>query len=82
MITLEVRIARQRPVVRIFSLIGRGLRCITSASGSSSPSAIAGGPSMMMFTHRMAMAANGFPLAMSRSDDARKRRANPMVVLS
>ena len=37
---------------------------------------------MMMFTHRIAMAANGLPLAIPKMDAARNNMAKPSVVLS
>ena len=82
MITDENATAVQRCLVRIFSSIGRGLRFMMSESAWSRPSAIAGGPSMMMFTHRIAMAAKGLPLAMPKMDAARNNMAKPSVVLS
>ena len=55
---------------------------MTSPSAGSTPSAMAGGPSMMRFTHRMAMAVNGLPPAMPNAAVSRNSRAKPSVVLS
>ena len=76
----EMMTADQRRFVRIGSSTGRGLRCITLATGESNANAIAGGPSMMMFTQRIAIAAKGLPPAMPNTEAARNSAANPIAV--
>ena len=78
----DVPMAVHRGRVRIFSSFGRGRRLIASESPRSTPSAIAGGPSMMMFTHRIAMAVNGCPSDTPSAAVSRNSSAKPSVVLS
>ena len=80
MTTDDVTTAVQRRAVRIGSDIGRGGCCMTFATGLSKASAIAGGPSMMMFTQRIAIAAKGLPSAMPKIDAIRNNAEKPIAV--
>ncbi len=82
MVAAEVSTATHRSPVRIRSPRGLGGCNIASPSAPSSPSAIAGGPSMMRFTQRMAIAVNGLPPATSSAAASRNTSAKPSVVLS
>ena len=72
----------QRCLVRIGSSFGRGVRDITELPPWSTPNAIAGGPSMMMFTHKIAIAVNGLRSMIPVTEQARNTIAKPSVVLN
>ena len=80
--TADSAITSQRARVSIGSLSGRGRRCMTSSDVESTPKLMAGGPSMIMFTHKIAIGVNGFPSAMPRIELTRNETENPRVVLS
>lgn len=77
---LPSRIRSSRGRVRICSRRGRGGRLIASWLTGSTPSDIAGGPSMTRFTNRICTAVNGAPPAMPVTDATRKVSTKPSAV--
>jgi hypothetical protein len=71
---------RNRSRSRIWAEGSRGGRSIVSGRAGSTPSAIAGGPSMMRFTHRIWIGVNGVGSPSSRAP--RIDRIAPMLVAS
>ena len=74
----RIRISRVR--VRIRSPAGRGGRSIASGATGSTPSDMAGGPSMTRLTKRICSAVNGAPPAMPVTEATRNVRTKPRAV--
>ena len=80
MTALASRIRSSRGRVRMRSPAGRGGRRIASGLTGSTPSDIAGGPSMTRLTNRICSAVNGAPPAMPVIDATRNVITKPSAV--
>lgn len=80
MTMLASRIRSSRGRVRMRSRAGRGGRCMASGLTGSTPSDIAGGPSMARLTNKICSAVNGAPPAIPVTEATRKVITKPIEV--